>query len=296
MRKHIPKLSALQAFEATARHLSFTRAASELNLTQTAISHSIRDLEALLSVRLFTRGQNSIALTEEGRAYLEAIRPAIEQIAIATERVSGARENYLNILCLEAFAFKCLLPNLADFRRRHPKLKIGVTPLARLETQIPHAYDVAIWHGIGNWPGLDAQRIGEEEIFPVCSPSLLAAAKPLMKVEHLKHHVAVRTISPVVPDEWPAWTEHAGIGKLEFADEFSCYGPLLSLEAAATGLGLAIGRSQLVQQDLASGRLVEPFGIRLPAHTAYYAVSRPERAALPKVTKFRTWLLERMGA
>ena len=291
---HLPSLSALRAFEATARHLSFTRAAAELNLTQTAISHRIKELEVLLSVQLVARGQNAIALTEEGRNYLESVRPAIAQIALATESLSGAREHQLNVSCLSGFASKCLLPMLPDFRLRHPDIGVRITPSTAMERPNPHDFDLAIWHGLGDWPGLDVHQLGTEQIFPVCSPRLLKTGPPLRGAEDLRHHVAVRTVSPIIPDEWPLWMEHAGLTSVGFAHEINCGALFLSLEAAVSGLGLTIGRSQLVAQDLASGRLVEPFALRLTTGTAYYVVSRPDRTAMPKVARFRDWLMERI--
>lgn len=294
MKKHLPSLSALRAFEATARHLSFTRAAVELHLTQTAISHRIKELESLLAVQLFTRGQNTITLTEEGRNYLELVRPAIAQIAIATENISGARENQLHIACLNAFAVKCLLPMLPQFRLRHPEIAVRITPATVSERQAPQDFDVAIWHGVGDWPELHIEQLGREEIFPVCSPRLVEAK--LRDPEDLRHQVVIRTVSPIIPDEWPAWMEHAGLTSVTFAHEIQCTGLFFSLEAAISGLGLSMGRSQLVAQDIASARLVEPFSIRLATETAYYLVSRPDRTDMPKVAKFRSWLTERMNA
>jgi LysR family glycine cleavage system transcriptional activator len=296
MARHLPSLSALRAFEATARHLSFTRAAIELNLTQTAISHRIKDLEGVLSIQLFTRKQNTVALTEAGRAYLDAIRPALAQIAVATEGVSSQRQNRLKIKCLFAFALKRLIPALPDFRLRHPDIELRIAPFTEPAPAAQQDFDIAIWHGPGDWPGFDVQRIASEQIFPICTPALLAAGPKLETPDDLGCHTIIRTVSPIIVDEWPAWIKHAGAVPVEFGSEIWCDGLVVSLDAVSSGLGLGIGRTSLVSGDLAADRLVEPFKLRLTSESAYHVVTPPDKSALPKVTKFKTWLLERMGS
>lgn len=179
MQRALPSLNALLAFEATARHQSFTRAATELNLTQTAVSHRIKELEGLLAVQLFTRKQHSTLLTDEGRTYLECIRPAIAQIAAATESVSSVHDNRLTIACLMAFSSKCLMPALHEFKLLHPHIELRLTPLAPTDRLEQREFDVAIWYGVDDWRDFDADRIAPEEIFPVCVPGLLSDALPL---------------------------------------------------------------------------------------------------------------------
>lgn len=295
MGRHLPSLNVLRAFEATARHLSFTRAAVELNLTQTAISHRIKELEGMLMVKLFARNQNAISLTDEGRAYLESIRPALAQIASATDDISSARENRLNINCLSTFAFTCLIPALADFRSRHPGIALRLTPSAATGRPDMRDFDLAIWHGPNDWPGFDSSRISAEEIFPVCAPKLLESGKPLYTPTDLRHYSVVRTVSPIITDEWPAWLQHAGYEATEFDGEIYCEGLSFSMAATRAGLGMGIGRSPLVKDDLANGHLVEPFGVRLHSDSAYYAVSRPEKSDLPRVKLFTEWLFEYFG-
>jgi len=292
MARHLPSLRVLRAFEAVARHLSFTRAAIELNLTQTAISHRIKELEGLLSVQLFIRKENRIALTNCGRSYLEAIRPALSQIAVATDSVSLALENQLKVVCLSAFAMKCLMPALPEFQARHPEIELRIAPaIASLRASLDD-FDVAIWYGPDDWPSLDAQRLSKEAIFPVCAPSLLANGPPLETPEDLKYYPVIRTMSPFIVDEWPAWLQCTGVQLEEFEREVYCEGVLFSMDATLAGLGIGLGRTSLVQADLAAGRLIEPFRTRLPSDSSYYVVSRPEKTALPKVRTFRAWLLD----
>lgn len=293
MPKPLPSLSALRAFEATARHQSFTRAAIELRLTQTAISHRIKELESLLSVQLFTRKQNTTRLTDEGRTYLECIRPALSQIAAATESVSSVHENRLTIACLTAFNARCLTPALPDFRRRHPQYELRLTPLAPTDRLEQREFDLAIWHGPDeHWPGFESARIASEEIFPVCAPALLRTGPGLREPADLRHYPIVRTVSPIITDDWPVWLQQVGCELDGFDDEIYCESLSFSINAILQGLGLGIGRSVLVREDLASGRLVAPFPERCVSHAGYQVLARPERAALAKVQTFRQWLLD----
>ncbi|MDB5896092.1 MAG: hypothetical protein JWQ88_3623 [Rhodoferax sp.] len=291
MPRALPPLSALLAFEATARHQSFTRAALELKLTQTAISHRIKELESLLSVQLFTRKQNTTRLTDEGRTYLECIRPALAQIAAATESVSSVHDSRLTIACLNAFAAKCLTPALRHFRQAHPQFELRLTPLAPTDRLDQREFDVAIWYGVDHWHDFDAERIADEELFPVCVPELLAGGPPLRSPQDLKHYPIVRTVSPIITDDWPVWLQQAGADGDTFTDEIYCETLSFSMNAILEGLGLGIGRSLLVRDDLASGRLVAPFALRCSSLASYQVLSRPERSALPKVRLFKQWLL-----
>jgi LysR family glycine cleavage system transcriptional activator len=289
MARHLPSLSALRAFEATARHLSFTRAAVELNLTQTAVSHRIKELEGLLSVQLFNRRQNGITLTDVGRSYLDAVRPAMVRIAVASDQVSLQPENRLTVSCLSAFATKRLLPALPAFRATHPDVGLRLLPANPNEPPGRQDFDVAIWHGLGDWPGFDVQRILPETIFPVCAPALWDAGAT-HEVD-LAHQTVVRTVSPIIVDEWSAWLEYAGRGPAAFRNEVYCESLYLTMTAVQEGIGFGIGRTSLIGRDLAAGRLVEPFDIRMPSASAYHLVGRPERSELPRVRAFRRWLL-----
>lgn len=291
MPRALPPLNALLAFEATARHQSFTRAAVELNLTQTAISHRIKELESLLNVQLFTRKQSTTRLTHEGRTYLECIRPAIAQIAAATESVASVHDSRLTIACLNAFSAKCLTPALRDFRRLHPEFELRLTPLAPTDRLAQREFDVAIWYGVNDWQDFDAEAIGEEEIFPVCAPELLASGPPLRTPEDLGAYPIVRTVSPIITDDWPLWLQEAGAQIDAFSNEIYCETLGFSMNSILEGLGIGIGRALLVRDDLASGRLVAPFELRCSSYAGYHVLSRPDRSAIPKVRIFRQWLL-----
>ncbi|MGF7159365.1 LysR family glycine cleavage system transcriptional activator [Rhodoligotrophos appendicifer] len=287
-------MKALQAFEAAARHLNFTRAAVELNLTQTAISHQIRNLEEMLGAKLFARGLGKLQLTQAGESYLAAVSLVISEISLATDRATyEQRDDTLTIGCLGTFLIKSLLPNVTDFMQRFPDLKL------RFKTLVPNApparpeYDVAFQYGVGDWSGVTVHKLGDEEVFPVCSPRLLAQGPPLTKPADLQHHMIVRSGSPLlVRDDWPFWLERAGVPDLVFDREISCDLLYPAFHAAIEGLGIVMGRSAVVGHDIAEGRLIEPFNIRVSSPSAYYLLIPQGREILPKVAAFREWVFE----
>ena len=294
MRRVLPSLSSLRAFEAAARHQSFTRAAAELNLTQTAISHQIKNLEDLLQVALFTRERSAVRLTDVGHEYLESVRDVINQITAATDRVIDKhRGNVLTVACLTAFAVKCLIPHLGDFRRRHPDIVLRIGTVVSFDLLQHHDYDVAIRYGSGSWRGFATHKIAPEEVFPVCSPRLLKSGMKLKIPSDLHQHTVIRTSSFALRDEWPQWLELAGVSDLEFADEIACDLLFPSIQAAVDGLGVVMGRTAVVATDIANGTLIEPFDIRMPTNSGYHVTSQIERADMPMVTTFRNWVLER---
>jgi LysR family glycine cleavage system transcriptional activator len=292
-------MSGLRAFEATARHLSFTRAATELNLTQGAVSHQIKNLEDLLGLKLFTRDGNTIRLTEAGFEYLASARAALTEVLVATDRaIDRQRGDILTIACLGTFSIKCLLPNIGDFTRRHPSIGLRIRTLVPSTHMAPQDYDVSIQYGSSeDWPDMVAHKIMREELFPVCSPSLLGANGGLRVPRDLTHHTIIRTASPfILRDDWPLWLERAGTLGITFAGEISCDLLYPSYQAAIEGLGVAMGRSAVVSADIRAGRLVEPFSVRLPSSLGYHLVAGTERAKLAKVQLFCDWALDRLGA
>jgi LysR family transcriptional regulator, glycine cleavage system transcriptional activator len=290
-------MMSLRAFEAAARHLSFTRAAIELNLSQTAISHQIKNLEDLLGVKLFVRNANNIALSEVGETYLRSIRAAIIEISAASDRAADqSDENLLTVQCLGLFAIKRLLPNLHDFRAQHPSISLKLRTIQSFENNLQHDFDVAIWHGAGDWIGMTAEKLADEEVFPVCSPCLVAETAPLKVPADLQAHTIIRTSSTILRDEWPFWLETAQMSEMTFQSEITCDYMIASLQAAIDGLGITLGRSGVVTPDLKAGRLVEPFSIRARSMFSYHVVWPARSSEVRKVKLFKDWLLKRVGA
>lgn len=299
MTHRLPSMAGLRAFEAAARHLSFTKAGIELGLTQGAVSHQLRNLEELLNTRLFVRQGNEVGLTEAGKDYLHTARSVITELQVATDRAIDRQSGeILTVACLGTFAIKCLFPALNDFTRRHPGVRLRVRTLVPHAPMPPEDYDISIQYGLpSDWPRLAVERISDEEIFPVCSPRLQTGPKPLRRPQDLSDQILIRTSSPLIlRDDWPLWMEAAGISGQRFAGEISCDLLYPSYQAAIDGLGVAMGRSAVVSSDVAAGRLIEPFRVRLPSPLGYHLVMAQARADLTKVRLFAEWAIEQFDS
>jgi len=295
MSRRLPPLNAVRAFEAAARHLSFTRAAEELHVTQAAISHQIKALEERLGLRLFDRRHRALALTPAGQRYLPGVRAAFERLAQATDQLVGAEaRGPVTVSMISSFATKWLLPRLSRFRTAHPEIEVRITTSTQLVDFNRDDVDMAIRYGLGRWPGTEAVRLVSEDIFPVCAPALLKGKPPLRKPEDLAHHTLLHIAG--FPEDWQVWLTAAGLTGIDPARGPQFDMTLLALDAAANGLGVALGRTPLVAHDLASKRLVKPFELEVPLESAYYVVTPAKRTLTPKVVAFRDWLLQEAGA
>ncbi len=291
MSVRLPSLTGLRAFEAAARHLSFTRAAEELNVTQTAISHQIRRLEDQLGLKLFVRRHRALTLTPAGAAYLPAVSGAFDDLRRATARVTAARdEGVLTVSTLTTLAAKWLVPRLMEFQTRHPDIEVRLTTSPQLVDLRRDDVDLAIRYGHGNWPGLKADFLMNDELFPVCAPTYAAGAGALDSPADLAGHTLLH-VSPN-PESWRQWLTAAGYPDLEGRRNITFDLQLTALEAAMDGMGVAIGRSRTVERDLQAGRLVRPFALTSPAAAGFYVVVPEEEAATPKIVRFRDWVIE----
>lgn len=290
MTARLPSLNGLRAFEAAARHLSFTLAASELNVTQTAISHQIRRLEEELGIRLFIRQNRALTLTPEARDYLPGVRAAFNDLRLATDRLLRRDDDkVLTVSTIASLAAKWLLPRLTDFQEAHPGIDVRITTSTSLVDFQRDNVDAAIRYGRGQWAGLRADWLMADELFPVCSPSLLRGDEPLRTPGDLKDYVLLHTNSG---DDWRLWLTAAGLPTdisrqpgLTFDMTF------VTIQAAIDGMGVAMGRTSYVRDDIAKGRLVVPFKIALPADAGFYLVSPEGHREAPKLAAFRQWMI-----
>ena len=288
----LPSLNGLRAFDAAARHLSFTRAAAELNVTQTAISHQIRRLEDQLGIRLFVRRNRSLLLTREAQDYLPAVRAAFDDLRRATARLQRQdRDSLLTVSTTASLAAKWLVTRVAAFQDAHPAIEVRITTSTHLVDFKREEVDMSVRYGRGSWPGVRAQWLMAEDIFPVCSPALLKAPKPLRRPEDLVHHTLLH--ASVLREDWQLWLTAAGLPVsiaqrrgLNFDQSF------MTLQAAMDGLGVALGRTRLVEADIAAGRLVVPFDVVLPSDAGFYVVAPDDTADTPKIALFRDWLIK----
>jgi LysR family glycine cleavage system transcriptional activator len=289
MTARLPSLNGLRAFEAAARHLSFTLAAQELNVTQTAISHQIRRLEEELGLKLFIRQSRSLALTPEATDYLPGIRAAFQDLRTATDRLLRKDDDrVLTISTLTSLAVKWLLPRLSSFQEKHPDIDVRITTSTELVDFRTSNVDAAIRYGQGRWPGLDAEWLMAEHLFPVCSPKLLTGEHALRQPEDLKHATLLHTSSTI--DDWRLWLTAAGLpAHLSQNRGLTFDLAFMTIQAAIDGLGVAMGHTAYVADDVANGRLVVPFNVSMPS-AGYYFVTPQDRPTTPKLNLFRDWL------
>jgi LysR family glycine cleavage system transcriptional activator len=292
MTARLPSLNGLRAFEAAARHLSFTNAASELNVTQTAISHQIRRLEEELGTKLFVRQNRALALTPEAKEYLPGIRAAFNDLRLATDRLLRRDDDHvLTVSTLASLAAKWLLPRLSAFQEAHPGIDVRITTSTGLVDFSRGDVDAAIRYGRGNWPGLRADWLMADELFPVCSPALLQGDKPLRRPEDLANFTLLHS-SGGYDDDWRLWLTAAGLpANISKQPGVTFDLIFMTVQAAIDGIGVALGRTSYVEADIAKGRLVVPFEIALPTDAGFYLVSPQERADPPKLKAFRQWLI-----
>lgn len=290
MSRRLPPLNALKAFEVAARHLSFTKAADELYVTQAAVSHQIKTLEDHLGLKLFLRKNRALLLTEEGQSYFLDIKDIFSQLTDATEKLlARGAKGAITVSLPPSFAINWLVPRLRLFNERHPEIDVRIKAVDQDEGSLTDDVDVAIYYGKGRWPGVRADKLHTEYLIPVCSPLVLNGPKPLNTPDDLKFHTLLHDSSR---KDWKAWTKQVGINITNINQ-----GPIFShsamvLQAAVYGQGIALGHSVLAKPDIDSGRLVVPFNHYLLSNNAYYLIGRYTQAELGKIQAFRDWVLE----
>ncbi|MDJ0951414.1 MAG: transcriptional regulator GcvA [Alphaproteobacteria bacterium] len=290
----LPPLNALRVFEAAGRLGSFSRAADELHITPSAVSHQIRSLEDHLQIKLFRRLNRKVVLTADGAAYLPPLQAAFSEIAAASHRIAaGSDSGQLAITLVPTFAIRWLVPRLSRFRKRHPDIEVRLSTSIEPVDFARSDVDLGIRYGKGDWPGLHRDKLFCEELFPVCSPALLEGDVPLEKPEDLVHHTLLHVIARI--DDWRMWLTAAGVVGVDPEKGPQFPSSALALEAAAGGLGLAIGDRWMMSEDLKQGRLVEPFDFELPGESAYYLVFPTDRLDQPKIAAFRAWILDELA-
>ncbi|MFN0305575.1 MAG: transcriptional regulator GcvA [Burkholderiales bacterium] len=289
MPRRLPPLNALKTFEAAARHASFTQAAEELCVTQGAVSHQVKALEAELGLKLFNREHQRLVITEAGRTYLEVVRDALDRIAAGTERLllrqcAGA----LTVSTSPNFASKWLVHRLARFVTAHPGIDLRISASLHHVDFAREDVDLAIRHGDGQASGLHVTRLCTEALIVVCSPTLLSGRHALRKPADLRRHTLLHTNDR---NDWAKWIEAAGVNNVD-----TTRGPIfnqasMTIDAAVDAQGVALARSALTAWDLIGGRLVRPFDLALTVPYAYWIVCPKATANLPKIVTFRDWLL-----
>lgn len=303
--RDLPPLDLLRGFEAAARHLSFTRAAEELFLTQSAISRQVQGLEDALGVPLFQRRHRALLLTDEGQVLQQAVTRVLRDLRETVDGITAAPGGMITVTTMVTFASLWLVPRLARFRQVHPEIDVRIAANNDVLDLERDRIDVAIRYAAADRVPSSATQLFGEEVVPVCAPDLLKdKARPLREPADLAHHVLLHDDAggsrfPALPYlQWDVWLQAMGLPELQPRGSlhFSHYDQLI--QAAANGEGLALGRLPLLSKQIREGRLVTPFekararGRGTVSTRGYYMLATPAAAGRPEVKHFMDWLLE----
>lgn len=283
----IPSLNGLRAFEAAARTGSFVGAAQELHVSPSAVSRLVKLLEQRLSVSLFERLPNGLALTERGAAYLTEVSGAFQRIEQATERLKATSSSVLVIGAGPTLAMRWLIPRLATFQAENPEIDVRLSTAIADADPLRPDWTAAIRIGDGAWPGLTSRYLFTADLFPVCAPSV---AERLRTPRDLEQATILRVAN--APEDWPLWLELTGVSDASLRHSRYFDYAAFALQAAVDGLGVAMARAPFVVDDLAAGRLVRPFDLAAPKGRGWYLVYRPAQENNPALGAFRDWLLD----
>jgi LysR family glycine cleavage system transcriptional activator len=290
----LPSLDTLRVFAVAARHLSFTKAANELHLTQSAISHRVHALEDELGMPLFKRLTRRLELTRAGQSLAQRVGRAVGDIARAVADLDETSdERRLAVTTLPSVALRWLIPRLPRFHARNPDIELQVIANLNLLDLRSAGIDAAIRFGRGRYPGYAATMLMPDSVFPVCSPHLIAKHGPVRSIEELLklpllHDSASESAGGGL--DWRSWLSHLGRDDLDSNNGQRYSEAGLAIEAAMIGLGVALGRASLVSDLVADGTLVCPLPLSAPTAFSYYLLVLPEAAAQPKIVRFREWL------
>ncbi len=290
LRRRLPSLNWLRAFEAAARHMSFTEAANELNVTQAAVSQQVRQLEDWLGTPLFTRMPRRLVITDAGLGYLPIVRQAFDHLAAGTDDLFGeGSERPVSVRVTSSLTYLWLVPRVGRFLKAHPGVSLRLTTTLETLDYGQEGVDVEIRYGDGKWPGVRAERLFWEELFPVCSPRLLERPTPLAIPEDLVNHTMIHVIGE--PENWQMWLRATGLSGMSVGGGLQFDLHMMATHAAIAGIGVALGLSPMVDDALADGRLVAPFDVRIPARDAHFVVTPDDTIGRTPVRAFKNWLL-----
>jgi len=293
--RSLPPLNSLRAFEAAARHLSFTKAAAELNVTPAAVSQQVKLLEDYFGVALFRRLTRALLLTDAGNRLLPGVSEGMNVLADAVRVTRLINEtNILTVSVSPAFGASWLVPRLDAFRQAHPKFDVRIDATDRKVNFEHENVDLAVRYGTGVYPGLYSEPLLENFLFPVCSPSLLSGSHPLQNPQDLKHHTLLHlewnVLSESAPD-WSSWLSASGVHDIatERGPRFTT--EALGIKAAVEGQGVLLASTASVSNDLAKGNLVRPFGsIQKAVSFTYHLVYLEKRKNDPRIVAFSDWV------
>ena len=293
-KRHLPSITALQCFEAVTRHLSFTRAAEELNLTQSAVSKQVAQLEELLQHLLFRRVRRRLQLTPAGDLYLLEVRKILTQVEMSTHtlRSYGGETEVLRVSTPSTFGARWLVPRLKGWGIRHPHIHLDLCNEQQGDDLLQGRSDLAFYFGQGSRPGTESLKLFGEELVAVCAPASLPSTA-LTDPTQLTDLVLLQNASR--PQAWHEWFEHQG-----FCTDHSYHGPrfdtfYMCIRAAQVGCGVALLPRFLVEEELADGKLVIAWQHLMPSRDSYYLAYPEHSAGVPKVREFVSWMMEQLN-
>jgi LysR family glycine cleavage system transcriptional activator len=296
MRRPLPPLNALRAFEATARHLSFSKAAAELHVTPAALSHQIRGLEDLLGLKLFHRRARSIDLTESARLIYPGVRTGFEAIRDAVERLGRGRDDRILVVSSSpGLTAKWLVPRLYRFLGRHPDIETRISASVAYANFTSDGVDVGIRLSSGVHPDLYVEKLSDEWLLPLCSPRLLNGERPLRSPHDVAHFPLIQVDLPGIVPTWADWLRLAGIEGIDTTRGLRLNVADHALDAASEGMGVVLAYKMVAARDIALKRLVRPFGpeILVPGRAYYFVCARGREKRAP-VKAFRDWVFAEM--
>ncbi|MGS2716973.1 LysR substrate-binding domain-containing protein [Eionea flava] len=298
MKKTLPPLNWLRSFDAAARHLNFTTAGKELNLTQAAISQQVKGLESQLGVVLFQRLPRGLKLTEAGQAYMPVVHESIQKLAAATEEMFGGgyQSKVLTIKTNLVFFTTWIAPRLHNFTQRYPDIKLRFSSniwVQYNDTLSDPDADMEIRYGQGNWEGMESQRLTWDQLVPVCHPRAVNGLAPPSSLEQLDDYTLLHVMG--YEEGWGFFLQKSDCNHVSSASGIQFDTLISALEMAKLGQGIALGRSTLVQGCIDDKTLTNPFDISLPIDEAFYLCLPAERYRHPNVDVFSQWIIEEVG-
>ncbi len=302
MTKQIAGTRSLRVLHAACRHLNFTLAAAELKLTPAAVSHQIKEFETQLGIELFVRANRSLKLTAAGKIMHDAVTAALGTLAAGASRARKTQGHaQLRVTASSSIAAKWLIPRLDRFSKLEPDADVLLDISCQFRDLERDDVDAAIRFGRGDYPRVRSDRLFEHSIFPVCSPSLLRSAPPLRSPEDILNHTLIHEAwsgQGVTWPDWTTWLKAAGIDRFELRPGLHFDNSAFAIQAAIDGTGIALGDMSLVADDLAAGRLVQPFDLAIngPPMFAYFLVTPLEPPTNSLVSRFREWVLREAEA